>query len=118
MELALVGLGKESISMESLEYFLNMGFVLRHIVRVDEDVVQINDDCDINHVFKDVVHKSLKSCGYIDKPSGITDHLKQPYQVLQSSIHLQLQLRQDGIHVRGQSWYKLVPIMVCLRGQR
>ena len=68
MELTLISSGKKSISMESSEYFLNMGFVLRHIVRVDEDVVQLNDDCDINHVCKDVVHKSLKICGYIGKP--------------------------------------------------
>ena len=44
VELALVCMGTKSISMESEEYFLNMGFVIRNIVRIDEDVVQIYDD--------------------------------------------------------------------------
>jgi len=61
-------LGKKSISLESSEYFLNMGLVLGYIVRVDEDVIQIDDDCDINHVSEDVVHKLLKGCGCIGKP--------------------------------------------------
>jgi len=40
MELAFVCMGKISISMESAEYFPNMGFVLGNVVRIDEDVVQ------------------------------------------------------------------------------
>ena len=43
MELAFVCMGKKSVSAESVEYFLNMGFVLRN-------VVQIYDDYDVNHV--------------------------------------------------------------------
>ena len=35
MELAFVCMGKKSISMESSEYFPNMSFVLRNVVRVD-----------------------------------------------------------------------------------
>ena len=61
MELAFICTGKKSISVESVEYFLNMGFVLGNVVRVDEYVIQIYDDCDINHIDKNVVHKSLKS---------------------------------------------------------
>jgi len=45
-------MGKKSVSAESAEYFLNMEFVLRNIVRIDEDVVQIYDDYDINHIRK------------------------------------------------------------------
>ena len=50
MELAFVCMGKKSISAESMDYFLNMGFVLRNVVRIDEDVVQIYGDYDVNHV--------------------------------------------------------------------
>ena len=67
MKLALIGSDKESISLESLEYLLNMGLVLRHIVRVDENVVQIDDDGDIDHICKNVIHKSLKGCKCIGK---------------------------------------------------
>jgi len=68
MELAFVCMGKKSVSTESAEYFLNMEFVLGNIVGIDEDVIQIYDDYDVNHIHEDVVHKSLKSGGCISKP--------------------------------------------------
>src|SRR5467141_3555932 len=68
MELAFVCTGKKSVSAESLEYFPNMSFVLGNVVGIDEDVVQIDDDYDVNHIPEDVVHKSLKSCWCISKP--------------------------------------------------
>src|SRR5467141_3038742 len=68
MELTFVCTGKKSVSTESLEYFLNMSFVLGNVVRIDQDVVQIDDDYDVDHIHEDVVHKSLKSCWCISKP--------------------------------------------------
>src|SRR5882672_9321573 len=68
MELAFVCMGKKSISVESLEYFPNMSFMLGNVVRVDEDVVQVDDDYDIDHIHEDGIHKSLKSCWCISKP--------------------------------------------------
>src|SRR5882724_3063688 len=68
MKLALIGLDKESISSESSEYLLNMGLVFRHIARVDENVIQVNDDCDIDYICENVVHKSFKGCRCIGKP--------------------------------------------------
>src|SRR5467141_304559 len=44
MELAFVCMGKKSVSAELSEYFLDMSFVLRNVVRVDEDVIQVDDD--------------------------------------------------------------------------
>jgi len=61
-------MGKKSISAEYAEYFPNMGFVLGNVVRVDEDVVQIYDDYDVDHICENVIHKSLKSGGCISKP--------------------------------------------------
>src|SRR5882724_9146880 len=52
----------------SVEYFLNMGFVLGNVVRIDEDVIQVYDDYDVNHVCENVIHKSLKCGGCISKP--------------------------------------------------
>jgi len=61
-------MGKKSVSVESVEYFPNMTFVLRNIVGIDEDVVQIYDDYDVDHVCENVIHKSLKSGRCISKP--------------------------------------------------
>jgi len=68
MELTFVCMGKKSISVKSAEYFPNMGFVLGNVVRIDEDVIQIYDDYDVNHICENVIHKSLKSCWCISKP--------------------------------------------------
>src|SRR5882672_1635292 len=79
MELAFVCTGKNSISTESAKYFSDMSLVFGNVVRVDEDVVQIDDDNDINHVREDVVHKPLESCWSISKPF-------RNYQPLEGSI--------------------------------
>ena len=50
MELTFVCMGKNSISVELSEYFPNMSFVLGNVVGIDEDVVQVDDDYDINHI--------------------------------------------------------------------
>src|SRR5467141_3076636 len=68
VELAFVCTGKKSVSMELSEYFPNMSFVLGNVVGIDENVVQINDDYNVNHIREDVVHESLKSCWCISKP--------------------------------------------------
>ena len=52
MELTFICMGKKSVSAESAEYFPNVEYVLRNVVRIDEDVI----------------HKSLKSGGCISKP--------------------------------------------------
>jgi len=44
-----------------------MGFVLGDFVAMDEEVIQIYDDYNINHIY-DVVHKSFKGCRCISKP--------------------------------------------------
>jgi len=63
MEFAFVFTGKEAVSMESVKYFPYMGFVLRYgyVVGVDQNVIQVNDDNDIDHICEDVIHESLKS---------------------------------------------------------
>src|SRR5882672_1923491 len=46
MELAFVCTGKKSVSAESAKYFSDVSLVFGNVVRVDEDVVQIDDDND------------------------------------------------------------------------
>src|SRR5882724_6893496 len=79
MELAFVCTSKQSISTESVKYFLNMNFVFGNVVGIDEDVVQIYDEYDINHICENVVHKSLKSGRFISKPF-------RHYQLLEGTI--------------------------------
>ena len=57
MELAFVCMGKMSISVESMEYFMDMGFVPRNLVRINDDVFQIYDDYNVNYIHKDVINK-------------------------------------------------------------
>jgi len=70
-------MGKSLLAWSLSEYFPDMGFVLWDVVRVDEDVVQVDDDNDVDHICEDVVHESLKSCWCISNPSGITKPLKE-----------------------------------------
>src|SRR5882672_864234 len=79
MELAFVCMGKKSISAESVKYFSDVSLVFGNVVRIDEDVVQIDNENDINHVCEDVVHKPLESCWRISKPF-------RHYQPLERSI--------------------------------
>ena len=44
-----------------------MLFVLRKVVGIDQDVVQIDNDIDVYHIRENVIHESLKSCGSISK---------------------------------------------------
>src|SRR5882672_7875515 len=67
VELTFVCSGKKSVSAESAKYFSDVSLVFGNVVRVDEDVIQIDDDNDVNHVHEDVVHKPLDSCWSIIK---------------------------------------------------
>src|SRR5882724_542577 len=68
VKFAFVCMGKKSISAESAKYFSDVSLVFGNVVRVDEDVVQIDDDNDVHHVCENVVHKMLESCWGISKP--------------------------------------------------
>ena len=86
VELAFVCMGKKSISVESAEYFLNVECVLRNVVRIDEDVIQIYDDYDVDHIHEDVIHKFLKSSRCISKPFRHYQPLKWTIAGLECSL--------------------------------
>ena len=44
--------------------------MLREVVRVDQDVVQIHDYRDINHIGEDIIHEPLESGQGIHEPFG------------------------------------------------
>src|SRR5882724_6555283 len=68
VEFTFVCTGKKSVSAESAKYFSDMSLVFGNIVRVDEYVIQIDDDNDVNHVRENVIHQPLESCRGISKP--------------------------------------------------
>src|SRR5882672_1884492 len=86
MELTFVCTGKKSISAESAKYFSDVSLVFGNVVRVDEDVIQIDDDNDINHVREDVIHKPLESCRSISKPFRHYQPLKRSIASLECSL--------------------------------
>src|SRR5882724_7355062 len=86
VELAFVCMSKQSISAEPTKYFLNVSFVFRKVVGIDENVIQIYDDNDVNHICEDVVHKLLKSCWSISKPFRHYQPFKRTVAGLEGSV--------------------------------
>ena len=77
MKFAFICTGEQAISVESAEYFPDMLFVLREVVGIDQYVVQIDNDINVYHIGKDVVHEPLKAAGASVRPSGI---MYQPFK--------------------------------------
>ena len=67
MELTFARCSIESISSESPKDFLDVSLVLGHVVRVYEDIVEVYNYTNIQHIAEDVIHKSLKGGGSIGK---------------------------------------------------
>ena len=60
----------KAVLAESPKYFLDMSFVLRHIVGVNEDIIKVNDNTDIKHICEDFIHVTLESSRHIGKSEG------------------------------------------------
>ena len=52
---------------EMYEYFFNMLVIFRHVIQIDEYIIQIDYDTDIQEIGENVIHKSLKNHGSIGK---------------------------------------------------
>jgi len=55
---------------ETLEYFFYMLVMFRHVIQVDEYIIQIDHDIDIQKVRENVVHELLEGCRSIGKIEG------------------------------------------------
>jgi len=53
--------------VEILEYFFHMPVMLRHVIRVDEYIIQIDHDTDIQKIRENVIYKSLEGHRSIGK---------------------------------------------------
>src|SRR5882724_10633527 len=78
MKLAFVGSGEKAVTAESAKYFPDMFLVLGDVVGIDENVVQIHDDTNVDHVSENVIHKSLEGCGGVSKPFRHYQPLERP----------------------------------------
>ena len=68
MELTLVSPSIELIPMESGKDLLDMDRVLLRIVGVYQDIVQVYNYRDVNHIGEDVVHEPLETRWGVGEP--------------------------------------------------
>ena len=61
------GAGIESIFAEPSKNFFNVLLVVREVIRVDENIVEVDDNRDIDHIGESVVHEMLECGGSIGK---------------------------------------------------
>jgi len=70
VEFAFLCFGIKTSLAEILEYFFYMLVMFRHVIQVDEYIIQIDHDIDIQKIRENVVHESLKSHRSISKAKG------------------------------------------------
>ena len=86
MERTLVGMGVKSVLSESSEHLLDMFPVVVKIIRVDQNVVQINENAYIQEIRENVIHKMLKSGGGVGKSKGHNAPLKRTISSVEHSF--------------------------------
>ena len=86
MELTLVSSGIEPILMELGKDLLDMGQVLLWIVGVYQDVVQVYDYGDVNHIGKVVIYEPLETCWGVGEPLGHHKPLERPISGLEGGF--------------------------------
>ena len=70
MELTFLWFGEKAMQPEMAEHLPDMLLVRLHVLGVDEDVVEVHDDADIQHVSKDGVDKPLECCRGVSEAKG------------------------------------------------
>jgi len=70
VEFAFLCFGIKTSLTEMLEYFFYILVMFRHVIQVDEYVIQIDHDTDIQKVGENIVHELLESHRSIGKAKG------------------------------------------------
>ena len=78
MELTLIRTSIKSVFPKASEDFPDMLPVLGGIIRIDEDVIKVDDNRNVNHVGKDVVHKTLESGRSVSETERHNQPFKRP----------------------------------------
>ena len=58
------------VLLESLEYVSNMLLVLVKVIRVYEDIVQVNEDQNVQEIREDIIHRALRCCWRVGESKG------------------------------------------------
>jgi len=99
--------GRKVLSVESAEYFPNVGFVLRNVVGVDEDVVQIYDDYDVDHICENVFINLWKVAGALVSLQALPTTRMKHNNVWNAVFHL-----SPGESVQGGTCADLPSLML------
>ena len=83
---ALLGRGIKTIGAKTTKYFANVRAMRGMILRVNENVVQIDDDRDIQHISEDVVHEPLEGCWRVRKTEGHNEPFKRAIASAKGSL--------------------------------
>ena len=70
MEFVFLCFGIKASLAEMLEYFFYMLVMLRHVIRVDEYIIQIDHNTDIQQVRENVIYELLEGHKSIGKTEG------------------------------------------------
>ena len=86
MELTFIRTSVKSVFPKASEDFSDMLPVLGGIIRIDEDVIKVDDNRNVNHVGKDVVHKMLESSWSVGETERHNQPFKRPITSLECSL--------------------------------
>jgi len=67
VEFEFLYFGIKTSLVKMLEYFFYMSVMFRHVIQVDEYIIQIDHDTDIQEVKENVIHELLEGHGSIGK---------------------------------------------------
>jgi len=70
VEFVFLCFGIKTSLAKTLEYFIYILVMLRHVIQVDEYIIQIDHDTDIQKVGENDIHESLESYRSIGKTEG------------------------------------------------
>ena len=88
MELAFIGAGVKSVFPKSSKDFPYVTLMVFRVVRVDEDIVEVDNNTLIEYVPEHIVYKSLKSNRSISKTFKDNQPLKRAVAHAESSFPL------------------------------
>jgi hypothetical protein len=96
--------------------------VLKQVIRINEDVVDIDNEANIEHIAENVIHETLKNHGTIGKTARHDLPLKRTISGLKGGLplitfHLP-RLGLDSMHAKGRSLYKADPCEAHLVGPK
>ena len=79
-----IWMGIQTIFKEMAEDLTDMFLMIRRVIGINEDVVQVDDHTNIQEITEDVVHEMLENCRSIGKSEGHNEPFKRTIAGLES----------------------------------